>query len=56
MLQADPKRPMLVPGDMERARMKKVDEQGGIEYTNSHLKMIQRLVQDLGVKPPKFKS
>lgn len=56
MLQIDPKKPVEVPGDFERRAMKKIDDQGGIEYPESILNMIEKLVKDLGVKAPKFKS
>ncbi|CAH1102626.1 unnamed protein product [Psylliodes chrysocephalus] len=52
----DPKKPVEVPGDFERRAMKKIDDQGGIEYPESILNMIEKLVKDLGVKAPKFKS
>lgn len=38
MLQADPARPVMAPGDTERVNTKKVDEEGGVLYHESQLK------------------
>ncbi|XP_057653836.1 (2R)-3-sulfolactate dehydrogenase (NADP(+))-like [Diorhabda carinulata] len=52
---ADPKHPLLIPGDAERANMKRTDQLGGIIYTPSHLKMLEKLTKQFNVKPIQFK-
>ncbi|XP_074034209.1 uncharacterized oxidoreductase YjmC isoform X2 [Leptinotarsa decemlineata] len=53
---ADPKHPVMVPGDYEHSVMKKIDEQGGIIYPKTLLDVIDKLVKELGVEPIKFRS
>uniref|UniRef100_A0A1B0ABB2 Uncharacterized protein n=1 Tax=Glossina pallidipes TaxID=7398 RepID=A0A1B0ABB2_GLOPL len=43
----DPKKPVLVPGDMEAAAMKTVDEAGGIKYLPDQLKACEELARRL---------
>uniref|UniRef100_A0A1B0FEW5 Malate dehydrogenase n=1 Tax=Glossina morsitans morsitans TaxID=37546 RepID=A0A1B0FEW5_GLOMM len=50
----DPKKPVLVPGDMEAAAMKAVDEAGGIKYLPDQLKACEELAQCLKVNPLSF--
>jgi hypothetical protein len=37
-LQADPSKPVLVPGDPERNHMKMVEQEGGVRYHEKQLK------------------
>ncbi|XP_072387257.1 uncharacterized oxidoreductase YjmC-like [Diabrotica undecimpunctata] len=51
----DPNQPVLVPGDLERKIMEKVNKQGGIVYTPTHMSMVEKISKELGVKTVKFK-
>ncbi|XP_037939974.1 uncharacterized oxidoreductase YjmC-like [Teleopsis dalmanni] len=51
---ADPKNPILVPGDIEIKRLKQVEKAGGIEYTDNQLKTCENLANKLKVKPLQF--
>ncbi|XP_059079799.1 uncharacterized oxidoreductase YjmC-like [Tigriopus californicus] len=55
MTPVDPKKPVLVPGDPERAAVALVDgeQQGGIIYTPDHIISYRKLAQELGVEPMK---
>lgn len=44
---------MMVAGDPEKLRMKKVADQGGIEYTEEDKKRFDALAKELGMKPMK---
>jgi LDH2 family malate/lactate/ureidoglycolate dehydrogenase len=50
----DPLNPVLVAGDPERLHMKKVDSEGGVEYSENQIKTCQELSERLGVSPIKF--
>lgn len=47
-------KPVLVPGDPERAHMKKVNEDGGIQYTGNQLDECDKLAEELNI--PKLGS
>ena len=50
----DPMNPVLIAGDPERNHMKKVDEEGGVYYTENQIKTCNELSARLGVSPIKF--
>lgn len=45
----DAEKPVLVPGDPERAHMKKVDEDGGIRYHTNQLKNCDALAEKFNI-------
>ncbi|XP_017875451.1 uncharacterized protein LOC108622231 [Ceratina calcarata] len=47
-------KPVLVPGDPERAHMMKVDKEGGIEYHANMIIACEELAKHMGVKPMKL--
>ncbi|CAH2002820.1 unnamed protein product [Acanthoscelides obtectus] len=47
----DPKRPVLVPGDVERQHEEKVRKYGGLCYIQNQHDTNAKLAQELGVKP-----
>ncbi|XP_050505069.1 uncharacterized oxidoreductase YjmC-like isoform X1 [Diabrotica virgifera virgifera] len=55
MQPVDPNQPVMVPGDLERKIMEKVNKQGGITYTPTHISMVEKISKELGVKGVKFK-
>uniref|UniRef100_A0A6P7GEE7 Uncharacterized protein LOC114337120 isoform X3 n=1 Tax=Diabrotica virgifera virgifera TaxID=50390 RepID=A0A6P7GEE7_DIAVI len=55
MQPVDPNQPVMVPGDLERKIMEKVNKQGGITYTPTHMSMVEKISKELGVKGVKFK-
>ncbi|CAG9863380.1 unnamed protein product [Phyllotreta striolata] len=52
---ANPDRPVLVPGDMESATVKKNRAQPGVEYTSSQVTTLEKLSKELKVEMPKIK-
>lgn len=50
----DPSNPILIAGDPERNHMKKVDEEGGVKYTENQIITCTNLSKRLGVSPIKF--
>lgn len=54
-LKVDPKRPVMVPGDLERQNMKKVNDQGGVIYLQTQMNIVNELAKELGVTPLRFK-
>lgn len=48
-LQVDEDKPVLVPGDPERAHMDKVDEEGGIRYHINQLNASDKLAERFNV-------
>lgn len=48
--QVDENKKVLVPGDPERAHMKKVDEEGGVRYHPNQLKSCDHLAATLNVR------
>lgn len=53
-LQINEEKPVLVPGDPERAHAKKVDEEGGIRYHVNQLSNCDQLAETLNI--PKIGS
>lgn len=53
-VQADEKKPVLVPGDPESTHMEKVDKEGGIQYHVNQLNACDKLADKL--KIPKLGS
>ena len=51
---ADPRKPVLVPGDRERAFMKQIDKQGGIRYHQSLVETLQDIAKKFNVNPIKL--
>lgn len=47
-------KPILIPGDPERAHMRKVDKEGGIGYHPNMIKACEELAKHMGVKPMKL--
>lgn len=47
----DESKPVLVPGDPERAHMKKVDEEGGIRYHVNQITNCDELATKFNVRP-----
>lgn len=45
---------MLVPGDPERNIAKEIEDQGGIEYADAQLKLCDKLVKEMGIKPLRY--
>lgn len=52
--QVDESKPVLVPGDPERAHMKKVDEEGGLQYHINQITSCDQLADKLNI--PKLGS
>lgn len=50
----DTANPILIAGDPERHHMKKVDEEGGVRYTENQIRTCRELSKRLGVSPIKF--
>ncbi|XP_050306107.1 uncharacterized oxidoreductase YjmC-like [Anthonomus grandis grandis] len=50
---ADPKKPVMVHGDWERANMAQVDKDGGLRYVANQHETNAKLAKELGIKPPK---
>lgn len=50
----DPKKPVLVAGDPERAHERKVQEEGGIRYHANQIKTNHALAERLKIKPIRF--
>lgn len=50
----DEEKPVLVPGDPERAHMKQVDEEGGIQYHVNQITACDKLAEKLNI--PKLGS
>ncbi|XP_034236808.1 uncharacterized oxidoreductase YjmC isoform X2 [Thrips palmi] len=50
---ADPAKPVLVPGDPERAHMEHVDQQGGVRYVAQQVESSEKLAQRLQITPMK---
>ncbi|PSN40099.1 hypothetical protein C0J52_13746 [Blattella germanica] len=48
---ADPKKPVIVPGDPERNFMRQVEKQGGIRYHQNLLKVLDDIASKYNVKP-----
>lgn len=48
---ADPEKPVLVPGDVERKRSEEVDAAGGVLYHEEQIKLFSELADQLKVKP-----
>lgn len=46
----DEEKPVLVPGDPERAHMKKVDNDGGIRYHDSQLNNCDEIAKKFNVQ------
>lgn len=46
--------PILIAGDPERNHMKKVDEEGGVQYTEDQIKTCNELSKRLNITPIKF--
>uniref|UniRef100_A0A914DI66 Malate dehydrogenase n=1 Tax=Acrobeloides nanus TaxID=290746 RepID=A0A914DI66_9BILA len=51
---ADPKLPVLVAGDPERAFIKKSQENGGLVYPSTYVGNLNDLANELGIKPCHF--
>ena len=47
----DPSKPVLVPGDPERAAMEHVDRVGAIKYTPDLITSYRKLAAELNVEP-----
>lgn len=50
----DSENPVLIAGDPERLHMKKVDDEGGVHYTENQIKTCHELSKRLGVSPIQF--
>ncbi|KAM8709596.1 hypothetical protein ACLKA7_016410 [Drosophila subpalustris] len=50
----DPKRPVMIAGDMEAKNMKNVDKAGGLEYLEDQLKTCEELAKRLQIRPMAF--
>ncbi|XP_069682035.1 uncharacterized oxidoreductase YjmC-like [Periplaneta americana] len=48
---ADPRKPVLVPGDPERLHMLRVDKQGGILYSENQIKALMDVANELKIQP-----
>lgn len=52
----DPSNPILIAGEPERNHMKKVDAEGGVQYTENQIKTCEELSARLGVSMIKFNN
>jgi len=52
----DPQKPVLVPGDPEKAHMKKCDKDKAIAYHVNQIKFVEDLAKSLNIEPPKHRS
>ncbi|XP_068084030.1 uncharacterized protein [Anabrus simplex] len=50
---ADPNKPVMVPGDLERAHMKEVDESKMIAYNKVHIMNMNCIAEKMSVEPMK---
>ncbi|CAG9821239.1 unnamed protein product [Phaedon cochleariae] len=53
---ADPKHPVMVPGDPEKLHMKIIEEQGGIIYPKSIMDVVEKLSKELCVQIIEYKT
>ncbi|CAH1365635.1 unnamed protein product [Tenebrio molitor] len=51
MQPADPDKPVLIPGDLEREHMATTDREGGVRYVKDLVASCRKLAQRLNVKP-----